>query len=125
MPAFQVLTIGTLEEANLESSLRSFARHFTGVRNDVVREMESEKKRKRRDGSMAPTETSQLPSVMTDGVLSPPKRHRNEDITPVSTNGDVNGKLPKSIESLYKSIMSAQEELEAGRNWSANALTEM
>lgn len=125
VPAFQVLTVTAPEEANLETSVRSFMRHVTGTRNEAPKQMEIEKKRKRRDGSIAPSELSQMSNIMVDGISSPPKKYKNNEETMETGANGSSEKLPKSIESLYKSIMSAQEELEAGRNWSQDALGDL
>jgi hypothetical protein len=126
VPAIQVLTIGAFEGASFESSLRSFMRHVTGARNEIMKETELEKKRKRREVSLASSHQPRAAKFMADGIRSPPKRSRIEEFGSVVGRDDKgDGKLPKSIESLYKSIMSAQEELEAGRSWSEDASTEV
>jgi hypothetical protein len=115
-----VLKIGDLGEANLEASIRSFFRTVTGVQNANMQDPDAEKKRKR------PTviSNSRL-SVLENAVAdqSPPKKLRNKDGYTQEPNEVTKDSLPKSIESLYESILSAQKELEAGRNWNADAIT--
>jgi hypothetical protein len=121
--AFQVLIIGTLEDVNLESTLRSLVRHVTGSRNEVAKDIALEKKRKRAEIAMSPPHVrhESVPNGAMKELTSPPKKVRNgESPSPVAER-----KLSKSIESLYKSIMSAQEELEAGRTWERYASNDM
>jgi hypothetical protein len=121
VPAFQVLTIGALGEANLDASIRSFLGHVSGSLNEVTQDVE--KKRKRIIMQRLPDNTAQT-VVRVDSTVdneSPSKKFRSEagyleEIEVRKTN------LPKSIESLYKSILRAQEELEAGKVWQADML---
>ena len=112
VPAFQVLTIGDLGDANLETSIRSLLRHLSAIPNENMQDAEKEKKRKRETVGVS---DSMSQSSVPDGIIteykSPPKRIRNGDGSHERAN------LPKSIEALYESILSAQEELEAGRTW--------
>jgi hypothetical protein len=115
VPAFQVLTIGGLGEVNMDGSIRSFFRHVSGVPNENIQDAEKERKRKRNTVGAASAYRS---STLEGGLAnddSPPKKPRNKDGHP-KANDATNKNLPKSIESLYKSIMSAQKELEAGRS---------
>jgi hypothetical protein len=122
VPAFQVLTIGSLGDTNLEASVRSFVRHITGTPNEVVQDKDKEeKKRKRR----MPGRTSiGVSSKSTARDESPSKKLRNiEDVdNPVDGTRKV---LSKSIKSLYESILSAQKELEAGKSWDAGVMENM
>ena len=115
MPAFQVLTIGGLGEVNMDGSIRSFFRHVSGVPNENIQDAEKERKRKRNTvGTTLASPSSTLESGLANDD-SPPKKPRNKDGHP-EANDTTNKNLPKSIESLYKSILSAQKELEAGRS---------
>lgn len=109
VPAFQVLTIGEFGDANLEASLRSFCRHASAIPNENMQDAEKEKKRKRE--FMRVLSQSATPDGIISEPKSPPKKVKNGD----DSNGDA--KLPKSIAALYQSILNAQAELEAGRNW--------
>jgi len=115
-----VLKIGDLSESNVEASVRTFFRTVTGVQNANMQDPDPEKKRKR----LTVTSNSRL-SVLENVVAdqSPPKKLRNKDGYTQEPNEVTNGSLPKSIESLYESILSAQKELEAGKNWSADTIT--
>jgi hypothetical protein len=117
VPAFQVLTIGSFGEANLETSIRSFMRHVTGIPNESLQDPEKEKKRKRVNGHNTSDKLSELSvaDATVERVVSPVKRVRGDSVV-----GDQEKRLPKSIESLYESIMRAQEELEVGRSWSVD-----
>lgn len=123
VPAFQVLTIGALGEANLDASIRSFMRHVSGFRNEVMEEVEKEKKRKHVIMQDLLDYNPQV-AIRVDGVVddeSPSKKVRSEEGYLEQTDvGKAN--LPKSIESLYKTILRAQEELEAGKTWKADLL---
>jgi hypothetical protein len=87
----------------------------------VSGDVDSEKKRKRRDGSLRSSEVSPISNVTANPIQSSPKRYKNIDADLDGISDDASKKLPRSIESLYASIWSAQEELEAGRSWSENA----
>jgi hypothetical protein len=120
VPAFQVLTIGALGEANLDASVRSFIRHVSGAVNGSMDDSEKEKKRKREvsKSSVEPPSLSHAPHG-TNGTHSlPAKRIRNQEDHSEERPDSGSQKLPRSIESLYASIMSAEKELEAGRDWS-------
>jgi hypothetical protein len=124
--AFQVLTIGSIGDANLEVSVRSFMRH---VNADLIANMldpDKERKRKRGSGLNSHNHITRSPVVprsLPDNI-STPKRVRSEEDAEVQT-GQINRKLPRSIESLYESIMSAQKEMEVGRAWEADELMEL
>ena len=122
--AFQVLTIGSLADANLEVSVRSFMRHINARSNSNMQDFDNEKKRKRLATSH--NTITQSPAGQQDlaGSISPPKRVKNDEDGD-GYKGQTDRRLPRSIESLYKSIMSAQEEIEVGRAWEANELEEM
>ena len=108
----------------MDGSIRSFFRHVSGVPNENMQDAEKERKRKRNTiGTTLASRSSTLESGLVDHD-SPPKKLRNKDGYPEAN--DVTSKnLPKSIESLYESILSAQRELEAGRSLNENALSDM
>jgi hypothetical protein len=116
VPAFQVLAIGSLGEANMDGSIRSFFRHVSGVPNENMQDAE-------KVGITLASRSSTLESGLVDHE-SPPKKIRNKDGY-LEANDATNKNLPKSIESLYESISSAQKELEAGRSLNENALSDM
>ena len=123
--AFQVLTIGSIGDANLEVSVRSFMRHVNA--GQITNMQDPDKERKRKRGSALNsynhiTRSPVVPRSLPDNI-STSKRVRNEE-TEVQT-GQINRKLPRSIESLYESIMSAQKEMEVGRAWEADELMEL
>ena len=118
IPAFQVLMIGELAEVDLEISLHSFLRHVTGIPNESLRDKE-EKKRKRltMDGSL----NGDIETSFGNGVQSPNKAPKLENgNTSLASGGSQN--LSKSVVSLYQSILSAEEELEAGKRWNEELL---
>ena len=112
-----MLTVGDIGQANLDASIRSFFRHVSGVQNENMHDAEKEKKRKR--GTVTSNSRSSLPENGLAYHESPHKMFRNSDGSREEVNDVANKSLPKSIESLYESILSAQKELEAGRNWNA------
>jgi hypothetical protein len=117
VPAFQVLTIAALGEANLDGSVKSFMRHVSGAVNGSMDESEKKRKRDPRKSPVEGKSQIHLPAS-TNGIHSlPAKRVRNQDVADEKTDHN-SQKLPKSIESLYASIMSAEKELEAGKDWS-------
>jgi hypothetical protein len=122
VPAFQVLTIGGLGEANLDGSIRSFFRHVSGVPNESMQDAEKERKRKRNAVGITSASSVLERSLVDDEY--PPKKLRNKDGHP-EANEATNKNLPKSIESLYESILNAQKELEAGRSLNEDALGDM
>jgi len=107
IPAFQVLMIGDPAEVDLEISLHSFLRHVTGTLNERVGDKE-EKKRKRvtMDGSL----NGEMRPSLENGSQSPNKALKLEDGDKDLVTGTSQG-LSKSIERLYQSIFSAQEEI--------------
>jgi hypothetical protein len=113
-------------DANLETSVRSFMRHVSAGLNTNQHDPDNDRKRKRGSDSNAISHVIQSPAVLRSlaGSISPPKRVRNldDDIAPPL---EAEGKLPRLIESLYESIMSAQTELELGRAWQSNCLEDM
>jgi len=118
-----VLTIGGLGEANLDASVRSFFRHISGVQNENMQGEDKEKKRKWGTSFL----NSRLP-IPDSGFVNdeiPHKKLRNKDGYGEEATGVTNKALPKSIKSLYESILSAQKELEAGRSWEADELSAM
>jgi hypothetical protein len=127
VPAFQVLTIGALGEANLDASVRSFVRHVSGAVNGNMDDSEKEKKRKREvsKSSVEALSLSRAPRG-TNGTHSlPAKRLRNHEDHSEERTDSGSQKLPKSIESLYASIMSAEKELESGRDWGRDVLSDV
>ena len=125
VPAFQVLTIGALGEAQLEASMRSFLRHISAASNENRADLELEKKRKQ-----------ELVRVSTNGAphFSGPHNAVGEEYSRNKTLRNVDGHpegtprssvLPKSIESLYASILSAEKELEEGRRWNGDEVNDM
>ena len=107
----------------MDESVRSFFRHVSGVPSES---MQDEKDRKRkRDMAGLPPPGSGLPVLENSGhenQESPQKKVRNKEAH--QEKGDaINNSLPKSIESLYESILSAQKELEAGRSLNADSLS--
>jgi hypothetical protein len=121
--AFQVLTIGDLGEANLYTSLRSFLRYVTSTPNDTLQDGDKEKKRKRASGvSTDNVSQSSIPPRSSFDNGSPPKRSKNEEDGVDEVRNQI---LPKSIESLYASILSAEKEIEAGRSWNGELLSDM
>ena len=104
----------------MDGSIRSFFRHVSGVPNE---NMQGAEERKRKRNTVPPTSTSRSSMLESRFVNdeSPPKKLRNKD----EANDATNKNLPKSIESLYKSIFSAQKELEAGRSLNEDALGDM
>jgi hypothetical protein len=116
VPAFQVLTIAALGEANLDASVKSFMRHVSGAVNGNMDESEKKRKRDPRKSSVEGKSQLHVPAS-TNGTHSlPAKRVRNQDVDADETTDYSSQKLPKSIESLYASIMSAEKELEAGKD---------
>jgi hypothetical protein len=113
-----VLTIGGLTEANLDASVRSFFRHVSGVQNENMQDADKEKKRKLGTSYL----NSRLPMYDSGFVDEefPHKKLRNKDGYEEEATEITNKALSKSIKSLYESILSAQEELEAGRSWEAD-----
>lgn len=101
-------------------------RHVNAGLNTNQYDPDNDRKRKRDSDSTAPSHDTQSPAVQRNlaGTISPPKRVRNldEDVAPPP---QADGKLPRLIESLYESIMSAQTELELGRAWPSNRLEDM
>jgi hypothetical protein len=117
VPAFQVLTIGSLGDTNLEASVRSFVRHITGTSNEVVQDKDKEEKKRKRG---TPVRTSfGVSRNSTARDESPSKKLRNIEGDIDNTIDGPRKVLPKSIKSLYESILSAQKELEAGKSWDA------
>lgn len=124
--AFQVLTIGMLGDVNLETSVRSFMRHVNAGLNTNQYDPDNDRKRKRGSDFNSISGVTQSPAIQRNlaGIVSPPKRTRSVEEA-VAQTAKVDGKLPRSIESLYESIMSAQKELEVGRAWQSNRLEDM
>lgn len=124
--AFQVLTICSIGDANLEVSLRSFMRHINAGLNAHTYDPDKDRKRKRGSNSISHNPTSRSPIIQrsTTGDISPPKRVKGDEEANAHTS-QTNQKLPRSVESLYKSIMSAQKEMEAGRAWETNEMDEL
>lgn len=120
VPAFQVLTIGALGEANLDASVRSFIRHVSGAVNGSMDDSEKEKKRKRdaRKSSVEALSLFHTPNSTNETHSVPTKRVRNQEDHSEERRDSGSQKLPKSIESLYASIMSAEKELNPGKDWS-------
>jgi hypothetical protein len=112
VPAFQVLTIGALGEANLETSTRSFMRHISAAPNENRVDPELEKKRKRESAKVSTNGASHL-SLPQGEDYAPSKKLRNIDGH--QEDAVMSNVLPKAIESLYASILSAEKELEEGR----------
>jgi hypothetical protein len=123
IPAFQVLTIGGLGEANLDASVRSFFRHISGVQNENMQNADKEKKRKWGTSYLNSRSPRRDSGFVNDE--SPHKKLRNKDGYGEEATEVTNKALPKSIKSLYESILSAQKELEAGRGWEADESSEM
>ena len=122
VPAFQVLTIGSLGDTNLDASIRSFARHITGIPNENVQDKDKEEKKRKREIARKTSTASMVPSpIGITGDESPSKKLRNGE----DEIDETRKVLPKSIASLYESIQSAQRELEASRSWEADVLDEM
>jgi hypothetical protein len=93
--------------------MRSFLRHISAASNENRLDPEVEKKRKRESARLSSnvvSNSSALPSVED---RAPNKKLRNMD--EYRDDAHTSNALPKSIESLYASIMSAEKELEAGR----------
>jgi hypothetical protein len=87
---------------------------------------DAEKERKRKRNAVGITSASRS-SVLEKSLVDdeyPPKKLRNKDGHP-EANEATNKNLPKSIESLYESILNAQKELEAGRSLNEDALGDM
>ena len=84
-----------------------------------------EKKRKR--GNMRNSSSggsNSVSDIRTAGDESPSKKLRNSELDLETIDG-TRKVLPKSIASLYESILSAQKELEAGKGWEAEAFEKM
>jgi hypothetical protein len=125
VPAFQVLTIGALGEANLETSMRSFMRHISAAPNENRVDPELEKKRKRESAKVSANGAPHL-SLPQGGIgedYSPSKKLRNMDGH--QEEAVMSNVLPKAIESLYASILSAEKELEEGRRWDGDESNDM
>jgi hypothetical protein len=92
-----------------------------------MQDEDKEKKRKRGPAPVSSDDFSQI-SVADENVAenhTPPKRVRGRDEYLPEAHNVTTKTLSKSIESLYASILSAQKELEAGRNWRGDAFADM
>lgn len=101
-------------------------RHVSAGLNTNDYDPDNDRKRKRGSVSNSLSRVTQSPAIQRNlaGTISPPKRVKNIE-EPVAQTPQVDGKLPRSIESLYESIMSAQKELEVGRAWQSSRLEDM
>jgi len=84
-----------------------------------------EKKRKRDPVQVSSNGTSNS-TISRSGVVEasfPSKKFRNMDGYREETK--TSNVLPRAIESLYASIMSAERELEEGRKWNGDAFSDM
>lgn len=118
--AFQVLTINGLNYANLDASLRSFLRHITAAPNQNWQDGD----KKRKYATYVFPEDVVHPSI-------PESRHINNNSSLKKLKDDEeeaiikSNVLRRSIESLYASISNAEKELEAGRNWREEMISDM
>src|SRR5579859_4067327 len=79
--AFQVLTIGSIGDANLEASVRSFMRHVNAGVNLHMHDPDHDRKRKRASSLISRSSIPQSPIVQRSptGNLSPPKRVKGDE----------------------------------------------
>jgi len=122
-----VFTIGDLAEANLEASIRPFARYITAAPNPNILDADKEEKKRKRGAARRSSIGSSHMSVTDSGIggsESPSKRVRNLSESIGETTGTGTKPLPKSLASLYESIMNAEKELEEGRRWDEDGMEE-
>ena len=105
--------------------MRSFLRHISAALNENRVDPELEKKRKRESAKVLTNGASHL-SLPQGGVgedYSASKKLRNTDGH--QEDAVMSNVLPKAIESLYASILSAEKELEEGRRWNGDESNDM